>query len=65
MYRSLLLTLIIFTLICFSCNERISNPLNIENGDTDVYVDPYGKTNQFELATWNIENFPKSGKSPP
>lgn len=45
-----------------SCNERVQNPLNQQNKDS-LLVNRKGTESTFEIATWNIENFPKSGKN--
>lgn len=42
----------------FSCNSRINDPVNENN---DPIVKPVGLKNYFEIATWNIEFFPKNG----
>jgi len=57
-----------FTICCFNilfivCNERITNSENNKNLTDSVLVQTIGATNRFEVATWNIENFPKQGKS--
>lgn len=51
----------IILLISFSCNERLTGPKGIITDEDSVLVRPFGLSNRFEVATWNIENFPKKG----
>jgi endonuclease/exonuclease/phosphatase family metal-dependent hydrolase len=45
----------------FSCTQRVlDDELNDSNGDS-LLVEPVGKLSAFEIATWNIENFPIAG----
>ncbi|MEJ2055176.1 MAG: endonuclease/exonuclease/phosphatase family protein, partial [Calditrichaceae bacterium] len=55
----LLVTILIFSLN--SCNDRITDPKVKTEKPDSVLVDTYGKPDRFEIATWNIENFPNEG----
>lgn len=50
---SLLTSLLIFN---YSCNSRVTDP----DSDNNSIVDPIGSNEYFEIATWNLENFPKN-----
>lgn len=61
--KSILFFLLIGGLILASCNSRVTDPNN-DNGTTPVdtpLVEQVGTDATFEIATWNIEHFPKSG----
>ncbi|WP_456439727.1 endonuclease/exonuclease/phosphatase family protein [Caldithrix abyssi] len=51
-------------LIFVQCNKRVVDS-DADNGntlpDSTVLVDRLGLADRFEIATWNIENFPKAG----
>lgn len=53
--------LIFAFLLIVSCSRRITDVLPTD--DEDRIYQQIGTDNSFELATWNIENFPKSGSS--
>ncbi len=55
------LTLVSF-LFLTACNQRVidSNDNTPPSGNTTVLVKKVGLSNRFEIATWNIENFPKA-----
>ena len=50
------------SLLLTNCNRRIvdANNNNSTTDSTTVLVKRVGQTDRFEIATWNIENFPKS-----
>ena len=55
---------IVFGFFLFlSCNERITTPPVSGDDDNTVLVSTYGQEDRFEIATWNLENFPKDGKT--
>ena len=55
-------TPIIF-LLWLSCSDPATDP-KIEPDDLDsILVSTYGDENHFEIATWNLENFPQQGKT--
>jgi len=60
--RNFLLILVTCMLLLLSsCSQRVLDSTYAE-GDTDsLLVNPVGTASAFELATWNIENFPKNG----
>ena len=54
---------IIVLFVLFACNDRITDP-KVQKKDPDsTLVKKVGQTNRFEIATWNIENFPSDGKT--
>ena len=52
----------ITTLFLINCNRRVvdSNNTSLPSDSTTVLVQKRGETDRFEIATWNIENFPKA-----
>lgn len=57
----LIFTLSILTLISYNCNERLTGPKGIITDKDSILVQPFGLPDRFEVATWNIEHFPKNG----
>ena len=60
--RTLFSLLIIVIFIFSSCTERLNDPPDSVY-DITTQVAPVGSRQTFELATWNIEHFPKSGET--
>ncbi len=62
--RQHLLTQFIFmlfgALLLFSCNTRTTGP---DTNQKPPVVDPVGSNDSFDIATWNIENYPKNGSA--
>jgi len=56
-----LIVLIIF--IFSSCTERLNDPPDSTVYDISSQVAPVGALQSFEMATWNIEHFPKAGSN--
>ena len=54
---------LISVLLWLACNDRISDPKIDPDKPDSTLVSVYGKTDRFEIATWNIENFPQQGKT--
>ena len=52
---------IIVMLVLSACNDRITDPKIKKNDPDSILVDMVGQENRFEIATWNIENFPVQG----
>ncbi len=52
---------LIFLFYWTSCNDRITDPKIKKDKPDSTLVSAYGQTNRFEIATWNIENFPTQG----
>ncbi len=56
MPRKFFVYLFLFSIVfAFSCNKQISNVTE----DVPIQVTPVGDENSLEIATWNIEQFPK------
>ncbi|KAA3616951.1 MAG: hypothetical protein D8M58_04870 [Calditrichaeota bacterium] len=51
------ITVLFITVSFYSCNDRVNSS---DTDDSGPVVNPIGKKNYFEIATWNIEWFPKS-----
>lgn len=61
MQKSILVIIISAFLLWLSCSEQTTDP-KIEQDELDsILVSTYGETDRFEIATWNIENFPQHG----
>ncbi len=61
---SRIFTFLLWTLIVIfqSCNERVQSSLD-QNDSDSLLVNSVGTESTLEIATWNIENFPKGGKN--
>ncbi len=59
-FKKLFIMLLI--IVFFSCDEdnSITPP---DNQTPDFHVTAYGDSSSFEIATWNIENFPKASST--
>jgi len=54
---------IVLFLILLTCNDRITDP-RIENNEPDsILVNAYGIEDRFEIATWNLLNYPTAGNT--
>lgn len=49
---------LLLLLLLFSCNKRTTSPEPPPPGDL-IQVTPFGEDNTLEIATWNLETFPK------
>ena len=54
---------VIAILLLFACNDRITDPIIKKDNPDSTLVNKVGQTNRFEIATWNIENFPAQGNT--
>ncbi|NOX37818.1 MAG: hypothetical protein GXO78_09815 [Calditrichaeota bacterium] len=55
----------LFLLGIFGCNKRVTNgdlPVTPEDGEKSR-IPAFGSDQTFEIATWNIQNFPKAGEN--
>lgn len=55
-----LASLILITVFFTNCNRRVVDANNDQQENPTVLVSRVGQTDRFEIATWNIENFPKA-----
>ena len=55
------LVLIVSNLFYFGCNQRTVDP--DDSNDPDPIVSKYGTASTFDIATWNIEQFPQQGST--
>jgi len=59
--------LILILILSFSCSKRTTNPGDDGDGDNNgpepPLVEQVGSDETFEIATWNIERFPKSSET--
>jgi len=58
----ILFPFLLFILIVASCTERLNDPPDSVY-DISMQVQAVGTKQTFEIATWNIEHFPKAGLS--
>ncbi|NOX88451.1 MAG: hypothetical protein GXO77_05450 [Calditrichaeota bacterium] len=55
-----LLTILVLSALLVQCNRRVLDEEDTTKPDSTVLVNRVGESERFELATWNIENFPKA-----
>lgn len=53
--------IILLSILLFSCNKRITNGENKPPPDQNIYPS-FGTDATLDVATWNIEQFPKAGQ---
>lgn len=63
MTRLKIYSILFFLILWSACNDRITDPQIKTDKPDSALVKRYGQTDHFEIATWNIENFPSQGKT--